>query len=117
MDRKLAADELATFLATLGHPLRIRIIEELRGKELDVTSIYEALKEKQSKVSQQLSILRTQKMIVERREGRRIFYKIANEALPDWLLDGLNIIQDHFEENKKIKNAIKNAKKIWQKDL
>ena len=67
MDRKLAADELATFLATLGHPLRIRIIEELRGKELDVTSIYEALKEKQSKVSQQLSILRSQKMIVERK--------------------------------------------------
>lgn len=115
MDRKLAATELATLLGTLAHPIRIRIIEELRGREMDVTSIQEALGERQSKISQHLSILKSQKYLTERRDGRRIFYQLTDEDLPDWLIEGLNIIHHNIDVNKKIKKAIMKAKKTWEK--
>ncbi len=117
MYRKLAATELAHFLGTLSHPLRVRIIEELKGQELDVSTIQEILQERQSKISQHLSILRSQKILTERRDGRRILYKLKNENLRHWLIDGLDLIKSTIEDNEKISKAILNAKKTWKKKI
>lgn len=48
----------AEFFKALAHPVRIRILEVLRGGEKSVTELQQALNLDQSAVSQQLSILR-----------------------------------------------------------
>lgn len=114
MYRKIAAEHLANFLGILAHPIRIRIVEELREGELDVSSLQHVLKEPQSKISQNLSILKAQKIISERREGRRVFYRLSHMTLPEWLIEGLNIVQAKMKEEKKLNQAIESAKKTWR---
>lgn len=72
--RLLAATELAEFLRALAHPRRIQILEELRSDERDVASLAQATDLAHSSVSQHLMVLRSHRVVTERREGRRVFY-------------------------------------------
>jgi DNA-binding transcriptional ArsR family regulator len=115
MQRKIAADELSKLLGVLAHPTRVRIIEELRNGELDVSTLQHRLEERQSKISQHLSVLKTQKLLVERREGRHIFYQLAHASLPGWLVEGLQILKASFDQSHRIKKALVCAEKKWEK--
>jgi DNA-binding transcriptional ArsR family regulator len=113
MFRKIAANELATFLGIISHPARIRIVEELKNKELDVSTIQEVLDMSQSSVSQHLATLKAHKVLEERKEGRRVFYHLADPELAEWLIQGLDIVQRKSDQDKQISKALASAKKIW----
>ena len=84
MYRKIASQELASFMQPLGHYVRIQIIEELRAGELDVSTLQKKIDLPQSTVSQHLAILKGHHLIKERKEGRRVFYNridILNKSL------------------------------------
>ena len=68
--RLIIAKELADIFKMLGHPDRVRIIEELRNGEKDVNTLMETLKLQGSRVSQHLSLLRAHRVVEERRDGR-----------------------------------------------
>lgn len=113
MYRKIAAQELANFLGTISHPTRIRIIEELRNGELDVSTLQTKLGEAQSKISQNLSLLKAQKLVHERKDGRRVFYTLTLPELAKWLIEGLNLIEKKTSGEKELARAISSAKKKW----
>lgn len=71
----------AEFFKALGHPLRIRILELLRGGPLSVTQIQEATGAPGSSVSQQLAVLRGRNILVTERRGTTIIYSVADEEL------------------------------------
>jgi DNA-binding transcriptional ArsR family regulator len=71
----------AEFFKALGHPLRIRILELLRGGPLSVTQIQEATGAPGSSVSQQLAVLRGRDILVTERRGTTIIYSVADEEL------------------------------------
>lgn len=115
MYRKIAAQELANFLGVIAHPDRIRIIEELHGGELDVTALQTNLSLPQSFVSRHLGVMKSNKIVAERKEGRRVYYHLSVPTLATWLIAGLDIIGEKDKASVPIAEAFASAKKLWQK--
>lgn len=113
--RLLAASELAEFLRALAHPRRIQILEELRKGERDVASLAEVTELAHSSVSQHLMVLRAHRVVAERREGRRVFYRLRSAGLAEWLVQGMDFLVPMDQQNDKVRKAIKKAKSKWSK--
>ncbi len=111
--RLLAATELAEFLRAVAHPRRIQIIEELRGGEKDVASVAKATELTHSNASQHLTVLRAHRVVAERREGRRVFYRLRAVELADWLVQGMDFLAPMDQQNDEVRKAIKKAKSKW----
>ena len=90
--RLIVSRELADLLKLLAHPDRLRMIEELRLGEKDVTSIAEALSLPATRVSQHLSQLRAGRLVEERRDGRSHFYRLSHPHLAAWIVDALQFV-------------------------
>ncbi len=91
--RQRIAKELADILRIVAHPDRIRLVEELRDSECDVTSLAQSLDLTGSRVSQHLSLLRARRLVEERRDGRRHLYRLSQPELAGWILDGLEFLE------------------------
>lgn len=111
--RVLVTKELAEFLGVLSHPHRIRIIEELRDGEHDVNSLQEALGISHSGVSQHLMVLRANRLVSERREGRRVFYHLRQPEIAKWLLEGTRFLERGSADAEELRKAIGKTRKEW----
>lgn len=111
--RSLVTRELGTLLGVLSHPCRLRIIEELRAGEFDVNALQAALDISHSGVSQHLSLMRAHRLVSERREGRRVFYRLRQPDLAAWLLQGLDFVEGHFHGSDEIQAAVAHARAHW----
>lgn len=111
--RKLVTKELADFLGTLSHPHRIRIVEELREGERDVNSLQEALGISHSGVSQHLMVLRSHRLVAERREGRRVFYQLRQPEIASWLLEATRFLETEAIAAEELRKAIDMTRKGW----
>ena len=61
----------------LKHPLRMKILKFIEKKgNTSVTPIYRTLGLEQSVTSQHLNILRKENLVVAKRDGKQIFYKV-----------------------------------------
>ena len=105
--------ELADFLGVLSHPHRIRIIEELRDGEHDVNSLQEALGISHSGVSQHLMLLRANRLVSERREGRRVFYQLRQPEIAGWLLEATRFLEKGAVSAEELRKAINKTRKEW----
>lgn len=72
-------EQQVALLKLLAHPLRLRILDILRGGDECVCHLAAALDKPQPYVSQQLAILRHGGALMDHREGTNIFYRLANE--------------------------------------
>lgn len=111
--RALVTKELADFLSVLSHPHRVRIIEELRDLELDVNSLQEALGISHSGVSQHLMILRSHRLVSERREGRRVFYHLLQPEIASWLMEATRFLEKESAAAAELRKAIGKTRKSW----
>lgn len=71
--------ELADLFKVFGDSTRIRIMFTLFEQEISVLSIAEALGMEQSTISHQLRILRQNKLVRSRREGKQIYYSLDDD--------------------------------------
>lgn len=111
--RALVSKELAEFLGVLSHPHRIRIIEELRDGEHDVKSLQNALGISHSGVSQHLMVLRANRLVSERREGRRVFYHLRQPDIAKWLLEATRFLEGETTDADELRKAIGKTRKEW----
>ncbi|WP_371707321.1 ArsR/SmtB family transcription factor [Oceanicola sp. D3] len=80
MDRMVAnATNAANFLKAISHEGRLMILCHLATGEKTVTELEELLSARQAAVSQQLSRLRLEGLVTPRREGKAIYYSLADE--------------------------------------
>ena len=86
--------DLAELFKIFGDSTRIRILTVLFGEEMCVCDIAEALQMNQSAVSHQLKILKNAKLIKNRREGKMVYYALADDHVSTILAMGL----EHIEE-------------------
>ena len=63
---------------TFGHPKRLKVIHILREGEYTVTELSEIAEIDTSNLSQHLHILRDKGLVLTRREGTKIFYRISH---------------------------------------
>lgn len=73
----------ADILKTIGHPIRIRIIETLLGSDKCVSNIWGCLELPQSTVSQHLSLLRTKGIVQNERCGSKVKYSITDRRIEE----------------------------------
>ena len=89
--RSITSNHLCGLMQALSHKHRLSIVDCLQNGEMDVQSIQEALTLGQSTVSQHLAVMRTQKIVKERRAGRRVFYRLTHPNLVEWLTKGAEL--------------------------
>jgi DNA-binding transcriptional ArsR family regulator len=73
----------AELLKTIGHPIRIRIIESLLDNDKCVSNIWSALDLPQATVSQHLSLLRTKGIVENKRCGAKVRYSITDRSIEE----------------------------------
>ena len=71
-------DRVARLFKVLGDPTRTRILRALRTGELCVCDISHVLDMSVSSVSHQLRVLREQDLVRFRRDGKIVFYSLAD---------------------------------------
>lgn len=73
------ATRASNFLKAISHEGRLMILCHLVSGEKSVTELEELLSARQAAVSQQLSRLRLEGLVTPRREGKAIFYRLADD--------------------------------------
>lgn len=69
------------FFDILSHPDRIKIIDLLKNREIDVNKIHDVIGISQSRTSQHLKLLKFHNIVEERKEGKHVFYKLKNKNI------------------------------------
>ena len=111
--RVVISSELAKLFSVFSNPNRVRIVEELSQGELSVNNLQELLGITHAAVSQQLAVLRTNRIVVERREGRNVYYHLKDPELAAWILSGIKFIFPDHQEIQDMMSAIEKAKESW----
>lgn len=111
--RKTATKVLANLFNVLSNADRVRIIEELYVKECDVQTLSELVEISQSRVSQQLSLLKLNNIVSDKRDGRRVIYSLNDPDLALWILDGLKIIEKDLTDNNELREKLEQARAKW----
>ncbi len=87
--------DLAELFKIFGDSTRIRILFVLLEAEVCVCDLADMLNMTQSAVSHQLRILKQSKLIKNRREGKSIFYSLADDHVRTIIAQGLeHILED-----------------------
>ena len=73
------ATNASNFLKAVSHEGRMLILCHLVTGEKSVTELEELLSARQAAVSQQLSRLRLEGMVIPRRDGKAIYYRLADD--------------------------------------
>ena len=87
--------DLAELFKVFGDSTRIRILFVLFEAEVCVCDLAKVLNMTQSAISHQLRILKQNKLIKSRREGKSIFYSLADDHVRTIINQG----RDHIEED------------------
>lgn len=86
----------AEFFKALAHPLRIRILDELRHGEVGVNDLGVRLDVEQSTLSQQLAVLRSRSIVVGRKDGQNVFYSVRDPEIFKLLDVAKKIFNNHL---------------------
>jgi DNA-binding transcriptional ArsR family regulator len=70
--------EAAKLFHILSHPIRLRILDELRKEEACVCHLQAVLERPQAYVSQQLRVLREADMVMDERDGLLVYYRLVD---------------------------------------
>lgn len=87
-------EDLATIFKIFSDTTRLRIICAIIEKELCVCDLCELLNLTQSNVSHQLQILRTNKLVKYRKEGKQVYYTVKD----DHVKKVISIALEHIRE-------------------
>ena len=78
IDFQARAADAASLLKALANPDRLMLLCQLVGGERSVTELGELTRLAQPSLSQQLGVLRGERLVATRREGKNVFYRIAS---------------------------------------
>lgn len=98
IDEKMPPEEelqdLAELFKVFGDGTRLKILYVLLSSEMCVYDIAAVLGMSQSAISHQLRVLKQMDLVKNRRDGKTIFYSLADDHIVTILSQGL----DHIEE-------------------
>ena len=86
--------DLAELFKVFGDSTRIRILYVLFEAELCVCDIAQTLNMTKSAISHQLRILKQSKLVKNRREGKQVFYSLADDHVRTIIAQG----REHIDE-------------------
>ena len=86
--------ELADFFKVFADTTRLRILSVLFQSEMCVCDLAEVLGMTQSAISHQLRILKQMKLVKNRREGKTVFYSLADGHIQTIMNQGMEHIME-----------------------
>lgn len=89
----------AGIFRVLAHPTRIHVIETLRTGELTVGEILRQVKVEPANLSQHLSVLRQNHLVLARKKGNQVLYSLRDPLLIKVLDAMRKYFQRHFEDS------------------
>ena len=78
-----AEKQIANLLKVLGSPFRIKLLLSIGQGEACVCHLEAVLKKRQAYISQHLMILRDAGILKTRRDGKYIYYRVADKSVFD----------------------------------
>ena len=84
--------DLAELFKIFGHSTRVKILYALLESELCVCDIAKLMEVTQSAVSHQLRVLKNSKLVKFRREGKTVYYTLADSHVIHILAQGMEHI-------------------------
>ena len=85
----------ASIFSALGDANRLRILVLLAENELCVSQIATAVNDNLPAVSQRLKLLRGERVVQSRREGKHIYYRLADQHIADLVSNGFAHAMEH----------------------
>ena len=82
----------AELFRTLGHPVRIRVLELLQDGPAPVRDLLAAIDVEASNLSQQLAVLRRTGLVTSARDSGAVVYALSTPAVADLLAAGRRIL-------------------------
>ncbi|WP_406391213.1 metalloregulator ArsR/SmtB family transcription factor [Streptomyces sp. NBC_00882] len=82
----------ADFFKTLGHPVRICVLELLSSRECAVAEILPEVGIEAARLSQQLAILRRANLVATRRDGSTVYYRLTTPEVAHLLTAARSIL-------------------------
>ncbi len=93
-------DELVELIArrfrAIGEPMRIKLLDRLRDGEATVNELSEAIGASQQNVSKHLALLAEAGIVARRKDGTRVYYRIADEGVFKLCEDVCGSIQEQL---------------------
>ncbi|MFF1903683.1 ArsR/SmtB family transcription factor [Kitasatospora sp. NPDC058218] len=84
----------AEFFRTLGHPVRIRVLELLQDGPRPVRELLAEIDIEPSNLSQQLAVLRRTRLVAATREGNTVVYALSTPDVAELLRAARRILTD-----------------------
>ena len=100
----------AEFFKALAHPLRIRILDALRGGEVGVNELSSQLKVEQSNLSQQLAVLRGRNIVAGRKDGNNVYYSVQDQEIFRLLDVAKKIFNNHLIDVRDMLSQLKTVR-------
>ena len=96
----------AEFFRTLGHPVRIRVLELLSEHDHAVHELLAAIAVEPSNLSQQLAVLRRAGLVRQSREGGQVVYSVSVPEVRDLLVVARRILLGVLDEQSALKQEL-----------
>ncbi len=101
--------KVAEYLKVLGAPFRIRILLSIGQGEACVCHLETELKKRQAYISQHLMVLRDAGILDTRRDGKYVFYRVADPAIFDLIRSAAEILEIPEEDLPELSGSVKLA--------
>ncbi|AOS63481.1 ArsR/SmtB family transcription factor [Actinoalloteichus hymeniacidonis] len=88
----------AEFFKTLGHPVRIRVLELLSRREHAVGEMLSEIGIEPAGLSQQLAVLRRAGLVETRREGSAVYYSLTSPQVAELMAVARTILTGVLSE-------------------
>lgn len=85
----VACERAAAIFRALGDPQRLRILMVLEASERCVSELCEILDDNMPAISQRLRLLKSERVVRSRRDGKHIYYALADAHISRLVTNGL----------------------------
>ena len=94
LPREELLNELADFYKVFADSTRVKILCVLLESEMCVCDLAEVLNMTQSAISHQLRVLKQMKLVKNRREGKTVYYSLADDHIQTIISQGMEHITE-----------------------
>ena len=108
--------EFMAVLKALADESRVRTVVALRGRELCVCQIVELLRLAKSTVSKHMAILKQARVVDSRKDGRWIYYRLADEEVLPQAADATKMVIQALARDATIREDARRLKEILRID-
>jgi len=96
----------AEMCKVFSNPIRLEILNLLRDKEMSVTELINTSKLSQANISQHLSIMKSKGIVISKRDGKMIYYRLSNPKIIKAFDIIKEVLTERLEKSRKIMQEV-----------